>query len=249
MSSVDHDPGATHRQFLFQFGLLWPALLAGCALLLHGSGLDDALTRLFYDAKAHAFVVGGSGPAEFIGHRLARGALVAIWLLLVAAALASWWVQGLVRHRGVLWATVLAMALGPVLVTLLKDINTRACPWNLKDYGGMVDYSDLWFVPRALAGRCFPGGHAAGGFSLVALAFAGQAANHRGLRRAGLWLGFGAGAAFSLLRLAQGAHFMSHNLWSAVIDLCMAALCFAPLLLPRAVAARPVGVVGTRYAP
>jgi hypothetical protein len=42
---------------------------------------------------------------------------------------------------------------------------------------------------------------------------------------------------------------MSHNLWSAVIDLCMAALCFAPLLLPRAVAARPVGVVGTRYAP
>jgi membrane-associated PAP2 superfamily phosphatase len=57
------------------------------------------------------------------------------------------------------------------------------------------------------------------------------------------------GAAFSLLRLAQGAHFMSHNLWSAVIDLCMAALCFAPLLLPRAVAARPVGVVGTRYAP
>lgn len=237
---------ATERRrpsFLVLYGLLLPALGAAAGVLLRDSGLDDALARLVYDPQAHAFLLGAGGPAEWLFHRLGRALLLGAWLLLLAAALASAWVPALARHRAVLWATVAGMALGPIVVTLLKDINTRACPWNLKAFGGTADPSDLWFVPRALAGRCFPGGHAAGGFSLFALAFAGEALDRPGLRRAGLWLAFGVGAAFSAVRMAQGAHFMSHNLWSAAIDLWMAALAFAPLLLPRraAPAALPAG--------
>lgn len=224
---------AHRRQFLLHIGLLLPLLCAGLALLLRASGLDDALTRAFFDARAGEFLIANSGWFEQIGHRLGRNLVITAWLLLLAAALASRWVKDLAPYRAVLWTTVAAMALGPVLVTLLKDINTHACPWSLKDYGGTADYSDLWFVSRAAAGRCFPGGHAAGGFSLVALAFAGEAIGHRGLRRWGLWLGLGLGAVFSLLRVAQGAHFVSHNLWSAAVDLWMAALVFSPLLLAK----------------
>lgn len=233
MSPVDDPARPAHHRFLLLHGLLLPLLLAGGALLLRASGLDARLSSAFYDAKSHGFLIDNSGWVEVIGHRVGRQLVSAVLLLLVAAALASHAVRALVPHRAVLWTTVLAMALGPALVTVLKDINTHACPWSLKDYGGTADYTARWFVPRAAAGRCFPGGHAAGGFSLFALAFAGQALRLPRLRRWGLVLGFAMGGAFSLLRVAQGAHFMSHNLWSAALDLCIAALVFAPLLLGR----------------
>jgi membrane-associated PAP2 superfamily phosphatase len=232
-ASLPSRAASRRPSFLLCWGLLLPAGLACTATLLRDSGLDDALTRLCFDAGTGAFLLPASGAAEWLLHRVGRSLLVGLWLLLLAAALAASRVPALRPHRTVLWATVAGMALGPVLVTLLKDINSRACPWNLKAYGGTADASSLWFVPRALAGRCFPGGHAAGGFSLFALAFAGEALGHRGLRRAGLVLALAVGTAFSLLRVAQGAHFLSHNLWSAAIDLALAGLVFAPLLGAR----------------
>jgi membrane-associated PAP2 superfamily phosphatase len=36
-------------------------------------------------------------------------------------------------------------------------------------------------------------------------------------RRAGLWGGLAAGLALGMVRVAQGAHFFSHNLWSALV--------------------------------
>jgi membrane-associated PAP2 superfamily phosphatase len=220
-----------HQTFFVKVGLLLPALLAALAVLLRSSGLDDSLSAAFYDAQTQKFWIGTNGWAELLGHRLGKSLVVALWLLLVAAAVAARWLPPLQTQRRVLWTLVLAMGLGPTVVTLLKDINTHACPWSLKAFGGAADYSADWFVPRLEAGRCFPGGHASGGFSLVAIAFAGQFLQRAWLRRLGLWLGLGVGTAFSLLRLGQGAHFMSHNLWAAAIDLWMAALVFSPLLL------------------
>ena len=116
----------------------------------------------------------------------------------------------------------------------LMDISAFHCPWDLKSFGGFADYGSGWFVSPVQAGRCFPSGHAAGGFSLVALMFAGIAADHTRLRTIGLVAALCAGTAFSVVRIAQGAHFLSHNLWSAAIDWCAAALVFAPLLAHQA---------------
>jgi len=51
----------------------------------------------------------------------------------------------------------------------------------------------------------------------VTFYFAGLALGRPALARAGLWLGLAAGLTFSLARMAQGAHFLSHNLWSALV--------------------------------
>ena len=104
---------------------------------------------------------------------------------------------------------------------------------DLKRFGGYADFASSWFVSAADVGCCFPSGHAAAGFSLIALAFAGLAMGNRKLRSAGLTAALFAGSAFSVVRIAQGAHFLSHNLWSAAIDWCAAALVFAPLLNKR----------------
>jgi membrane-associated PAP2 superfamily phosphatase len=231
MSRIRLGPWSHDRAFFVKFGLVLPLLLAALGVFLRSSGLDDSLSASFYDAQTQQFWVATDGWAELVGHRLGKSLIFVVWLMLMAAAAAAPWLPALKAHRRVLWTLVAAMGLGPTLVTLLKDINTHACPWSLKEFGGAADYSAVWFVPRVEAGRCFPGGHASGGFSLVAIAFAGQFLQLPRLRRLGLWLGLGAGAIFSLLRVAQGAHFMSHNLWAAAVDLWMAALVFSPLLL------------------
>ncbi len=231
-------PPATPKftaQFRLVHVLLIPGALALAAFSAHATGLDDRFSSLFFDPVTGTFPARSSLTLEIIGHRFAKSAVVALWLMLLAAALAAPLVQHLTRQRALLWTTVAAMALGPSIVVALKDINAYHCPWELKQFGGYADIASGWFVAAADAGRCFPGGHAAGGFTLIALAFAGLALGNRNLRSAGLIAALIAGGAFSVVRIAQGAHFLSHNLWSAAIDWCAAALVFAPLLKCRLV--------------
>jgi membrane-associated PAP2 superfamily phosphatase len=125
------------------------------------------------------------------------------------------------------------MALGPAIVYLLKQTTGHHCPWDLKAYGGFADVNLDWFVGGADAGHCFPSGHASAGYSLITLAFLGHATDRPWLARGGLIAAIVIGTAYSAIRVAQGAHFVSHNLWAAAIDWWAAALVFTPLLLRR----------------
>ncbi|RPI46046.1 MAG: phosphatase PAP2 family protein, partial [Betaproteobacteria bacterium] len=189
------------------------------------------ISAAFFDPSARSFPARGWPLLEVLGHRIAKSAVVGLWLIIVTAAAASTLVPRLREHCASLWTTALAMALGPAIVVTLKDLNAYRCPWDLVQFGGVAEYGSGWFVSKINAGRCFPSGHAAGGFSLVALFFAGRALDHPRLQRAGLAAALGAGCVFSLVRVAQGAHFLSHNLWSAAIDWCTAALVFVPVMI------------------
>ena len=215
------------RGFWWRHALFVPALLALGALVCKGSGLDYALAHSVFDGASQQFWGRESTALELIGHRIAKSAVFAAWFAVFAGALAATWVPRLRAHRALLWATAFAMASGPLLVMALKPLNSIHCPWDLKEYGGVADRAAGWFVAAQDAGRCFPGGHAAGGFSLVALFFAGAVTRQRHLQTMGLLLALGAGTAFSVVRMLQGAHFASHNLWAAAIDWSAAAAVFA----------------------
>jgi membrane-associated PAP2 superfamily phosphatase len=210
--------------------LLVPALLAAAAVAAHMSGLDRHLTDRFFDPASGTFPWRSAPLLETIGHGLARSAVTLIWSLTAAAALAAGWVAELRPYRTLLCSIAIAMALGPLLVVLLKEITAFPCPWNLRTYGGFSDVPTQWFVAPSRAGKCFPAGHSAGGFSLVAFYFAGRAIRSRRLAGAALALTLVLGVALSMVRVMQGAHFVSHALWSASIDWLAAALVFMPSL-------------------
>ena len=220
-------------RFLVVHALLIPVAFAAAAVAVRSTGIDAHLSAYFFDPATNAFPARASIALELVGHRLARSAVVALWLTLLAFALAAPLMEEVQAVRAVLWTTLAAMVLGPALVTLLKNINSIQCPWNLKQFGGYAEIGGRWFVAASGAGHCFPSGHAAGGFSLIALRFAGIAAGNARLRALGLAAALIAGTAFSAVRIVQGAHFLSHNLWSAAIDWCAAALAFTPLLASR----------------
>jgi membrane-associated PAP2 superfamily phosphatase len=218
------------QRFLLLHVLLIPGALALAAWAAGPSGLDRLVAAAFFDPGTGAFPARASTLLEIIGHRFAKSAVLLLWFTLLAAALTASFLQPLLdRYRAILWATAGAMALGPAIVVALKELNSHQCPWGLRSFGGYADYAAGWFVPAAEVGHCFPSGHGAAGFSLVALSFAGMASGNRRLARAGLATAIAAGVLFSAVRMAQGAHFLSHNLWSAAIDWMAAALVFAPL--------------------
>lgn len=121
------------------------------------------------------------------------------------------------EQRRLLLFLSLAMTLATAAVSFLKSGSPRHCPYDLIEFGGLEAHLGLFEAARPghTLGHCFPAGHASAGFCLLAFYFAGHALGRRGLALAGLWGGFGAGMAFGMARVAQGAHFLSHNLWSA----------------------------------
>lgn len=222
-----------HRRFLLVHVLVIPAGLVLVAVIVRATGLDDRLAAAFFDPASVGFPARQWTLLELLGHRVAKSAAWGVWLLLLTLAAASAFVPRLRAHGALLWTSVAAMAMGPVLVVMLKGINSHHCPWDLARFGGYAQATSDWFVRRIEAGQCFPSGHAAAGFCLIAVYFAGVALGRPSLARAGLLAAITAGCIFSAVRMVQGAHFLSHNLWSAAIAWCAAAFTFAPLLLAR----------------
>ena len=207
-----------------------PLALVLLAWLASYSGLDRTVTDFFYDAELARFPAHDSYWLELIGHRAAK---FSIWVIAIGT-LAATFATERIRHNSheklALLIAVLAMAVGPMMVSALKYSTSHHCPWDLRAYGGFADVSRDWFVAAADAGRCFPSGHASAGFALISLYFLGHAIDRPRVARAGFIAAIVVGTGFSAVRVIQGAHFVSHNLWAAAIDWFAAALVFTPLL-------------------
>ena len=92
----------------------------------------------------------------------------------------------------------------------------HGCPSDLITYGGNLPLLGLFeHIPQGTeAGHCFPGGHASGGFALMAFFFAFREYQPNfamAMLALALVLGFSMGWA----QMMRGEHFLSHNLWSA----------------------------------
>jgi len=113
------------------------------------------------------------------------------------------------------------------LVDELKKISGIECPWSMVQFGGTLSFIPLQevieqaWIGRFGEGRCFPAGHPTGSLFLLAWSAALQelsGAVSKFLAIAGLTLGFLMGC----LRILQGAHFLSHVLWSIWISTTLA---------------------------
>lgn len=194
-----------------------PALLVVGLLLLELTNLDMWLARLAYDSHARRFLGRHSYFLENVLHDRAKQAVIAIAVLSALAFVAAFWWGRLKPWRRELGCIVLSMALSTSFVTPLKAVTAVQCPWSLTQFGGSETYSKVFDTRPETdhPGRCWPGGHAATGFTLFALYFALRDRRPR-LARYAFGLALGLGMVFSIGRMLQGAHFFSHNVWTAV---------------------------------
>ncbi|CAI8947065.1 phosphatase PAP2 family protein [Pseudomonas sp. IT-P176] len=194
-----------------------PAVVATALLLLELTSLDMSLTQLFYDPDGGGFIGRHSYFLENILHDRAKQVVIAFSVLAVIGFAGSFFVARLKPFKRELGCLVLSLGLATAFVTPVKAVTAVQCPWSLKEFGGKETYSEL-LSPRPATdkpGRCWPGGHAATGFALFALFFVLRDRRPK-LARAAFLFAFGLGTVFSVSRMMQGAHFFSHNVWTAV---------------------------------
>jgi membrane-associated PAP2 superfamily phosphatase len=216
---------------------LWPAvaLLILLFLGLEYSGIDLWVQDHFFNAATQQWLVDGSaaGP-RFWFYNGPKGLVILLGVgILVLALLPSKWRQklpGKQLSRRALWVAFLCIGLVPAAIGQLKAVTNIFCPSEIRRYGGDVPYVKVVeCYPEndrpERRGRCFPAGHASGGFALFALM--GFAATRRG-QRLGLAIALGMGWTMGLYQMLKGSHYLSHT----VITMLLAWIGF--LLLRRA---------------
>ena len=196
-----------------------PALVAiGVLGVFETTNLDVRIEDLFYDPVAQQFPLRIHSLFETVFHDFGRVTVILLGVALLGAVLWSFRRPSLRRwRRGFLYAA-LCLAAGPVLVAQIKHRSVIHCPDDLERYGGDQPYVRLFDpVPAGVEpGHCWPGGHSSGGFAMMSLYFVFRRARPR-LALAWLAGGFLYGFGLGMSRVVQGAHFVSHNLWAALL--------------------------------
>lgn len=135
------------------------------------------------------------------------------------------------RYRRDFFYVVIAFALSTALIHYLKSHTGVYCPVETTLYGGTQAHLE-WFenfnlLGNAGSGRCWPGGHASSGFTLLALYFVAR--RHRWLHSRKLLVAvLMLGLIYGTTRVLQGWHYMSHTFWAGIfvwLSSWLSALC------------------------
>jgi membrane-associated PAP2 superfamily phosphatase len=211
------DLSPTPRPFDLQ-KTLWPVvgLLLAVFALFELTNLDLWVQDFFFDFTNGKWLVDAKEPvARALFYNGPKYVIILIGLTALVFALgpAPWRERrGLDRRR--LWAVFLIIGLVPAGIGQMKANTNVYCPYEIYRYGGEVPYVKVLerHPPEAQperCGKCWPGGHASGGFALFALA---------GLfsTRRGQWIGLVAGMSLGwwmgAYQTLKGAHYLSHSL-------------------------------------
>jgi len=122
------------------------------------------------------------------------------------------------NRRG-LFIVLLSLVLVPLAANMLKASTNVACPRALSQFGGSLPYVKLlepYPAGRrpAQRQRCFPAGHASGGFALMSLYYLPGSWRRR---RYALLFGLVAGWTTGLYKMVIGDHYLSHTVVSMLM--------------------------------
>lgn len=201
-------------------------LLAGVFALFQFTNLDVWVQDHCYDFTNHRWrvakqdvlprVIFYTGPKVVMG---ITGGLLIAWLLFPVRWRPKWLRQfELPWPKRRLWLVLFCLAIVPATIGLMKRRSDLYCPWSIDRYGG--DRPHLHFFDALPAdyppdcGRCFPAGHASGGFALLGLY---HLSNSRRSRWLGFAIGMTAGGLMGGYQMLKGAHFLSHTVVTMLI--------------------------------
>ena len=219
ISSAGSATGTGSRSGLWAVLGLPVLLLVLCLVLFEVTDLDLRLQDAFY-SPASGWLIDRHDPvfrAAF--YTVPKVMLVSIGIGSIAVLLASLKCARLRTFRRTCTLLVLALAIVPGTVSILKMTTNVYTPAQTTRYGGKKPYVKLFeSYPEGFQqkkpGRGYPAGHASGGFALLVLFFVFK---RPGLRILGLGAGLFVGWAMGLYQMLRGAHYLSHTIVSMLL--------------------------------
>ncbi|WP_300667984.1 phosphatase PAP2 family protein [Desulfoluna sp.] len=203
----------------------WALVLVALTALFELTDLDLSVQDHLFHFETGRWLVDRNAPVlKFLFYTGIKGALIAFGVSLL-------WQYGrslvtrnrdgageqLARQRYLM--VILSLMFIPGTIAGLKAVTHMYCPSQIERYGGDKPYIKLFDAypetcARCNSGRCYPAGHASGGFSLLVLA---HVFRKRSYKLAGLGVGLGLGWAMGGYQMMKGAHFLSHTLVTMII--------------------------------
>ena len=213
------------RTFLVTI-LSFALLVLGLALLNHNLPFDDAIENIFYDRLSphanplDAWLWPKTNPTlTFWLHSFFHYVFYTAGVISFLIAVGSRFNARLQPYGYQALMVLLALAIVPAVIAIVKDHTEHFCPSKLQYYGGYVpDHYRLLDIPASELNKadCFPAAHPSAAFALMML---GAVALTRRGRWIGYTIGFGLGCLLSVFQMGRGEHFFSHCLATFLIAL------------------------------
>ena len=191
-------------------------LLVATVVLFQFTDLDIEVENFFYNFQTHKWLVDENNKLlDLIFYSGIKKVLVAFGLSLLFILIFLRNKPLFKPYKKGLLVVVLSFIFIPLIVGGLKDITNTPCPNDLKIYGG--EYPDIKVLTpyppnsplKCKNVRCWPAGHASGGFALMALFFLFKSKKNKLLA---LSLGLSVGWSMGLYKMFVGDHFLSHTI-------------------------------------
>lgn len=196
--------------------------------------IDEAVQAYFFDAGSGSWLM-PPDRRDWVYEifysvpkvALVIGAMLCVLWLLIARIFGR-----PVENEVDIWTVLLVLGTVAAIAGYLKGITGVSCPVHSIVYGGLFEPVTIWDRLWSHAGfernfRCWPAGHATGGFGLLGLrAIAGRFPDW--LTRLYWVPGILAGWAMGIFQMARGQHYLSHTV--ATMLLAWGVCCIAMLL-------------------
>lgn len=216
---------------------LWVLLLAAVIALFEMTSLDLLVQDHLFNFETGRWLVDRKAPmARFLFYTGVKGAIIAFGVSILLRYGLSFRKKGKGGAREK-WArqrclmVILALIIVPSTIAELKAVTNIYCPSQIERYGGDKPYVKLFEAyPERCgdcdSGRCFPAGHASGGFSFLVLY---HVFREKKRKMAGLGVGLALGWVMGGYQMMKGAHFLSHTVVTMVVAwiliLCIVEVC------------------------
>lgn len=205
---------------LRQYSLLFPLfILLITSVLAQFTSLDTIIADEFYEPISKSWIGANNWWADTLIHDWGRNLIALVFLSTLILLIATFLTPNkLKKYRRLTTYLCLSIVITTSVVALGKKYSNVDCPRDLIQYGGSQPYVHVFSnKPANLpSGKCFPGGHTSGAFSLYALYFICLLLAPRHARIALLIVTI-LGLTYAVGQWARGAHFIIHDIWSAVI--------------------------------
>lgn len=195
-------------------------LLVGSILFFGLSHLDVTLQDLLYHKlTGQWFLSKTAEPYHFIFYSGAKKLLIIIAVILLALLVFFRKDKRVLVYKKGLYIVILSAIFVPVITGGLKKQTNMPCPKHEIHYGGEYPRTAVWESYEApydtlKSIRCWPAGHASGGFALMSLFFLFRTRRNKNIA---LMTALSIGWSMGIYKMLIGDHFFSHTFITMVL--------------------------------
>jgi len=184
------------------------------------SGTDIWVQNHFYNPANHQWMLDREDSLlSFIFYDGIKRLIIIFNVLVLITLIVGWKKPFLSRYRKGLIIVLLSSIFVPVIVGSFKATTNIPCPKNLEIYGGVYPHTCVWEkYPSTFCNqkkiKCWPAGHASGGFALLSLYYLFQKRRAKIIAISGVMV---VGWSMGTYKMLIGDHFLSHTVITMIM--------------------------------